>query len=382
MYSVADYGTMILDGVRMHAHAEALRRVVTPTSIVLDVGAGTGIMSLLACKLGARRVYAVEPAAAVQILVEAARDNGFSDRVVVLQQPSTEVTLPERADVMVSDLRGILPPHQTHFADIIDARARLLTPDARLLPETDTLWLGVVSAPDAFERRRRPWLDDPHGVVLRSALRIVDSSPVKHRARPDELLGPPARWARLHYPTMTALGLHGSGTSTVARPGTAHGLLVWFETVLVEGVGYSNAPDAPEGIYGQMLFPWPEAVPLDEGDTVAFDIRADPVGGSYLWTWASAIRRRAGSAAAPASFRQSTFQGLLASPGSLRRRAGSFTTALSPAGARALEVLEGMRAGRTVGDIAGALRAAHPEAFRSLDEAHGFVAELVERHGL
>ena len=58
MYSLADYGTMIADRVRLDAHAEALRRVVTPASIVLDVGAGTGVMSLLACKFGARRVYA------------------------------------------------------------------------------------------------------------------------------------------------------------------------------------------------------------------------------------------------------------------------------------------------------------------------------------
>jgi len=68
MYSLADYGTMIADRKRLDEYAEALRRLVTPRSIVLDIGAGTGVMSLLACKLGARRVYAIEPSPVIQIL--------------------------------------------------------------------------------------------------------------------------------------------------------------------------------------------------------------------------------------------------------------------------------------------------------------------------
>ncbi len=110
MYSLAAFGNMLTSQVRMDAYIEALRRTVTPTSVVIDLGSGTGIWSLLACRVGARRVYAIEASPAIQILVAAARDNGVSDRIVVLQRRSTEVSLPERADVMVSDLRGILPP--------------------------------------------------------------------------------------------------------------------------------------------------------------------------------------------------------------------------------------------------------------------------------
>src|SRR5512136_2014557 len=110
MYSVAAFGEMIADRVRMEAYAEALRRTVRPGSVVADLGTGTGIMSLIACKCGARRVYAIDPSDAVQLAAETARDNGFGDRVVVIQKRSTDVTLPERADVIVSDMRGVLPP--------------------------------------------------------------------------------------------------------------------------------------------------------------------------------------------------------------------------------------------------------------------------------
>ena len=381
MYSLIDFGRMIGDRARLDAYAAALRRVVRPDSTVLDIGAGTGIMSLLACQAGARRVYAVEPSGAVQILVDAARDNGFADRVVVLQQRSTEVTLPERADVIVSDLRGVLPPHATHFADLVDARRRLLSPAGRLLPTSDSLWLAVISAPEAFERRRSVWQSDPHGLTLRSAQRFIDNELEKYRAGPDQLLCEPVLWANLDYPTLTDPAVRSSGTCVITKGGLAHGLLAWFDTVLVEGIGYSNAPGGPVDIYGQILFSWPEEVTLQVGDRVAFSLRADPIGSDYLWTWTTEVGRRDGDSTAVTRFRQSTFKAFKPSRDSLRKRTSTFAPALSAAGAEALQVLEGMQAGRTIGEIAGHLLAAHPDRFPSLDHAHGFVAELAQRYG-
>ena len=57
MYPITAYGRMIADEVRMDAYVSALRFVVRPDSVVVDIGAGTGIFALLACRFGARRVY-------------------------------------------------------------------------------------------------------------------------------------------------------------------------------------------------------------------------------------------------------------------------------------------------------------------------------------
>jgi protein arginine N-methyltransferase 1 len=358
-----------------------LRQVITPDSIVLDIGAGTGIMSLLACRAGARRVYAIEPSGAVQILVAAARDNGYADRVVVLQQRSTDVTLPERAAVIISDLRGVLPAYGTHFADIAYARRRLLAPGGRLLPARDSLWLSVISAPEFFEGRRRIWRSGAEGLDLRAALPFVDNEVDKHRARADQQLCAPVRWANLDYATLEDRAVRGAGSCAITKDGVGHGLLVWFDTELVEGIGYSNAPGAQESIYGQIFFTWPEAVALQAGDRVAFEVRADPIGAEYIWTWTTEIQRRAAGTGAVPRFRQSTFKSMPPAPASLRRREASFAPALSPAGTAALQALEGMRAGRTVGELAQQLLASHPERFPSLDDAHGFAAELAERYG-
>jgi len=147
MYSIADYGGMIADHARMEAYAQALRAVVRPESVVVDLGAGTGIFALLACRFGARRVYAIEPNDAIEAAREMARASGCADRIVFLQEVSTRATLPERADIIVSDLRGWLPLFGLHLPSIVDARERFLAPAGTLIPLQDTLWAAVVEAP-------------------------------------------------------------------------------------------------------------------------------------------------------------------------------------------------------------------------------------------
>ena len=103
MYSLAGYGQMIEDRVRLDAYARALRKTVRPGSVVLEIGTGPGIFAVLACQLGARRVYAIEPTPIIQVAREIAAANGCADRIEFIEDLSTRVTLPIQADVIVSD---------------------------------------------------------------------------------------------------------------------------------------------------------------------------------------------------------------------------------------------------------------------------------------
>src|SRR5512135_770538 len=81
LYSIGGYQKMVDDAVRMNAYADALRRAVRPGSVVVDIGAGTGILSLLACRFGAARVYALEPDDCINVARENAAANGLADRI-------------------------------------------------------------------------------------------------------------------------------------------------------------------------------------------------------------------------------------------------------------------------------------------------------------
>ena len=139
MYSISGYGQMITDDARMAAYSAALRQSVKPGCTVLDIGTGTGILALLACQYGAGSVYAIEPDNAIEVARKIASANGYSNRIHFIQKLSTEVKLPVKADVIISDLRGVLPLFQSHLPSIIDARERLLAPGGALIPQRDTI---------------------------------------------------------------------------------------------------------------------------------------------------------------------------------------------------------------------------------------------------
>src|SRR6266511_5050393 len=101
-YSLHHHAGMIRDRVRTDAYARALEEVVRPESVVLDLGAGTGILTLLAARAGARRIFAVEHADIIELARELAVANDLADRITFVQGTSTAVTLPEAADVVVS----------------------------------------------------------------------------------------------------------------------------------------------------------------------------------------------------------------------------------------------------------------------------------------
>src|SRR5579862_7561614 len=97
---------MLADPHRLHAYDAALKDTVTSDSVVLDLGAGTGILGLLACRAGARRVYSVDDAGIIQTAREICRANAQAGRVVHIKGLSTRVEIPEKVDVVVADQIG------------------------------------------------------------------------------------------------------------------------------------------------------------------------------------------------------------------------------------------------------------------------------------
>ena len=312
MYSVHFYGQMLRDATRMEAYTAALRRAVKPDSVVIDLGCGVGVFSLLACKLGARRVYAVEPENIIGLAREAAAANGFSDRIEFFENLSTEITLPEPATIIISDLRGVLPWFERSVSSIIDARERLLAPGGVLIPRRDVLWASVAEAPEQYDEIVKPWQNPD--LDLSAGKRLVTNTWRKSRIKPEQLLTQPSCWSTLDYYEVSSPNVRGEISWQAARKGTAHGLAVWFDSELAEGIKFSNHPAASEMIYGTGFFPFLQPVELMEGEHVTVRLAADLVDDGYVWRWDTEVPGKA-------SFKQSTFFGVPLSMSQLRKSA-------------------------------------------------------------
>lgn len=379
-YTFASYGEMITDRARMDAYLAALKEAVRPGCTVLDIGAGPGVFALLACRLGAGRVHAIEPDDSLQVARQLAAANGYSGRITFHQCLSTEVALPERADVIVSDLRGVLPLFQHHIPSIVDARQRLLAPGGVLIPQRDTLWAALIEDPKTYERYSRPWLANDFDLDLRAGRPYVVNTWQKVNAKAGQLLVPARQWAALDYTTIDNPDVAGELSWTIDRPGTAHALLLWFDAELAEGIGFSNAPGGPELIYGQGFFPLQEPLSLEPGDAVTVRLRADLTGDDYTWQWRTKVM--AGDPAGPvkANFAQSTFFGSPVSAANLRRREAAYKPALDEAGQADRFILALMDGQTALGGIARQAYQAFPGVFASHNAALTRAGELSAKY--
>jgi type I protein arginine methyltransferase len=380
MYTIRNYGEMIADSARMDAYVRALRQTVRPGSVVLDIGTGTGIFALLACRFGARRVFAIEPSDAICVAQEIAAANGCADRIEFFQALSTQVTLPEPADVIVSDLRGILPLYQRHLVAMADARRRLLAPGGTMIPRSDTLWVAVIEATDLHDRAAAAWKENGFELDMDAARRLAANEWRRATVRAEQIAAGPECCGTLDYSAVDQPDFTAVVHLRAAKAATAHGLCVWFDATLAEGVHFSNAPGKPSLIYGSAFFPWPRPVDLAADDAVTLKLSAHLVGEDYVWSWDTRIADRAGAERVKADFRQSEFFGAPLSPAKLRKRAASHVPELNEEGRIDRLILALMNDGKSLGDIARELSAQFPERFARWQDALTRVGELSVRY--
>ncbi len=382
-YGLGGYGDMINDGPRIEAYVAALRQAIRPGSVVLDIGAGTGIFSLLSAQVGAGRVHAVEPHDAICVATAIARANGYADRITFHQALSTEIDLPDRADVIVSDLRGVLPLLQQHVPSIADARQRHLARGGRLIPQQDTIWAALVESPEQYRRFERPWGTNDFGLDMRAGHPLVVNTWRRVNLDAERLLVEPQRWATLDYRTVDSPHVDAKLSWTAGRPGTAHGVLAWFDTELLDGIGFSNAPGKPELIYGQAFFPLQEPVHLSAGEQVIVRMAANLVAGEYVWRWETEVfSAPAGTASSPSPperrlrLQQSTFLGETLGLEKLRRSEADYVPRLSANGQADRYLLSLIDGQLSLGEIARQAAAKFPERFPRWQDALTRVAKL------
>jgi type I protein arginine methyltransferase len=380
MYTIAAYGRMIADRVRMEAYVEALRQAVKPGSVLLDIGTGTGILALLACQFGARRVYAVEPSNAIQIAREIASANGYAGRVEFIQDISTRVTLPEQAHVIVSDMHGVLPLFEQNVPSLIDARRRHLAPGGTMIPRQENLWIAVVEAPELYRRHTTPWDENAYSLDMRAALQRTTNTWEKGRVAPEQLLVEPKSWATLDYGALESPNVSAQVTWAASRAGIGHGLIIWFDSIVANGVSFSNAPGASELIFGSAFFPLSEPITVIAGDTLSVFIQANLVGEDYLWRWDTRVLEEGNSNKIKADFKQSTFFGVPLSSARLHKRASNHVPALNEAGLIERFVLSLMDGENSLEQIAKRVAAQFPDCFVNDNGSLAYVGDVAEKY--
>lgn len=136
--------TLLRDTVRNRAFYDALSRNVTESSVVLDIGSGSGVWAISAAKLGARRVVALErDELMVGVIKQLAIEHNVAERVEVIWGSSYDVSLEKEFDVVVTETIGYLGYDENIVAIMCDVRRRFLKSGGALIPETVSLYAAA-----------------------------------------------------------------------------------------------------------------------------------------------------------------------------------------------------------------------------------------------
>lgn len=376
MYSLTDFGGMIADVGRRRAYIEAIAKSVRPGDVVADIGCGLGLFALLACRAGARKVFAIESGEIIHYARQLAAANGCADRIEFLHSDSRQIHLPERANVVVSDIRGALPLYGHAVLAIEDARRRFLVDGGIQIPQRDTLYAAIIEAESFYRELSSPWRNSLRRLDLSLPKSMVLNDIHQNRFSRKQLLTDPKVWGELDYLKSPSPRAGANVVFQTTRGGRAHGICVWFETLLWEEIGFSAAPGQPRTVYGQIFLPWLEPVAVSAGQEIQVELHADLVGENYIWRWETKVC--AGNSR-KIHFQQSTFQGARFSPQKLRRQASDYVPMLSEEGKVDRWLIEAMDGAASLQEIAQSAAKHFPQQFTRPEDAFRRISELAEK---
>jgi predicted RNA methylase len=375
MHDLDEHRLYLADQPRVSAFRQAITAVVRPGDVVLDLGAGTGIMGMLACEAGAGRVYAVDSGGMIEVARSVSRANGFQDRVIFIKGLSRRVDLPEQVDVVVADQIGRFGFDAGVLEYFYDARKRFLKPGGKLIPSQIDLIVAPVECPELWEQVEF-WKNTAAGFDL-SVVRkwaVNTSYPVKYQT--EHLLGVPFAGSSLDLYTVRPGPFKLQAEIVAHRAGTLHGVGAWFEAILSPDVKLTNSPLSPRRINrNNLFFPIDGPVDVDDGDRFKIEMQISPTDVRVTWrvTVLSADQK------VKARFAHSTWYGMLLTSEDLQLTRPDYVPQLSPRGRARMTVLS-LCDGRTLAEIENEVSKRHPELFRSRAEAAVFVAESVARY--
>lgn len=359
------------DRARLAAYEAAILQLVRPGDVVVDLGAGSGILGLFACRAGASRVYAIEPSGLIEFARAIAADNGVGDRICWVHKPASEVELPERADVLVGDFAGRMGFDAGVFEFYALAR-RWLKPGGLVIPSRITIAAAPVDAADAHAKAAF-WKSPVAGFDVSGALKwtLNTGYPIAFDAA--HLIGTTvsASFDTTSAPALLAI----EGRSVARRQGLVHGVGAWFTAAMADGIEMTNAPGADARIHRRNVFlPLESPVAVEAGDSIEVAIRIRPA--DMLVSWRVAFPACGDGHVE----RHSTLNGMLITRDDLRATDPAARPRLTARGEGRRTLLELCDGARPLRDIERAMFERHRQLFASPADAEAFVAEVMTRY--
>lgn len=365
-------GSMAFDENRNQLYARAIRKVVTPNSVVLDLGAGIGILGLIAAAAGAKRVYLVEPQPIVKIAREIAKKNGLDDKIVILNGKIEDVELPEKVDLIISVFTGNLLFTEDLLPSLYYARDAYLKPNGKLIPDKAELYFQPVFAPTYYKDHIGRWSTPNEGLNFSPghSLACNEIHWLDRKEFSYSVLADVSAITSADFVKENIVSCQDSITCKARESRDCHGLLGWIRVHLFDK-WLSSSPDSQAVHWSPAFLPVERPLVFKTDDTIQISVHR-PQNGDWTWSIRTDTDHR----------KHSTFLSRLDTPKQLVKLSAQYAPKLNKKGLIDLHILNMIQHGLTNQEIAQSLAGEFSGIFPTIEAAMTKVQTLVRYYSI
>ena len=366
---VTGHRSMVMDQRRNEYYLAAMEQIINHNSVVLDAGAGLGVLGLIAAQLGAKHVYLVEPADVISMTKTIVSENGLDGRVTCIQGKIEEVDLPQKVDLILSVFTGNFLLGEDLLPALFSARDKFLKPDGRLLPDKGVMEIVPVSIEEFYQEHIQSWSDPKFGLTFESARAHAVNTVFFGRdyLKNALYLADPIDLMSLDFRTAQDTNCHEEAQIVCNKSGLCHGFVGWFRMRLGEQ-WLSTGLHEPELHWSPAFLPIEPPLAVEIGDKIRIRIDRPAYGD---WSWQVRI--------GPENRKYSTFFSLPLTKSRIRKSALNFKPELNRDGLILSYILNSFDGTQSTITLAEALCTKFPAEFSSENQAISYVKKLIYR---
>jgi SAM-dependent methyltransferase len=281
---------MLDDKVRFKAYAQAIKQTIRPGDVVVDIGTGTGLLAFLAIKAGAKKVYAIERENIIKTAEQLAIRNSMISKISFIEDDSRNVSLPEKCDVIISEILGHSLLDENMLDSILDAKNRLMKRQGKIIPKRIRLFAVPVENSKVFSELSF-WKNNYYGIDLSPAWEKAINTIYVTSIQKNNFLASPLVLLDLDLFNNKSIDINGEVSFNPFRKGTLHGFASWFEAELSENIKIYTGPDAPKTHWEATFFPISKKTPINEDDIIDFYCQCGSSSKTTIWEWKMEINK-------------------------------------------------------------------------------------------
>jgi len=266
---------MLKDEIRTRTYMNSILRnePIFRGKIVLDVGCGTGILSLFAAKAGAKHVYGIDMSAIAESAQQIVKDNGYEDRVTIIRGKVEDVVLPvEKVDIIISEWMGYFLLYESMLDTVLFARDKWLIPDGLIFPDSCSLHLLAIEDGE-YRHEKIFWWQNVYGFNMECIGKTAIVEPLVDIVAPDQVCTQSCLLKTFDLKTMKKedAAFSADFKLPVMRNDYVHALVAYFDCDFNDShkpMSFSTSPRCRSTHWKQTVFYLKDTLTVNMGEAI------------------------------------------------------------------------------------------------------------------